>query len=189
MSEIEATLGLKLLRLTPLVISTASLMCGIDQTTAIQPFTRPELAQKRSGQVLPHWFPPFFQRTILVIAIAYPLAISTAYLNTIVGRQAGPLSRPEASISQGIFKFIDGRPVSATARSFYYAGMCFSAGHFLYGPYAMRIIGRICDNKKPGDNNTTAAEEWLVMNATRLVTVDIWGWFMYLCAVVSCAKF
>ena len=189
MPDIEATLGLKLLRLTPLVISTASLMCGIDQTIAIKPFTRPELANKSSSQVLLHWFPPFAERIILVIAIAYPLAISTAYLNTIVGRQAGSLSRSEPSISQGIFKFIDGRPVNATARSFYYAGMCFSAGHFLYGPYAMRIIGRICDNTKPGDNNTIAAGEWLVMNATRLVTVDIWGWFMYLCAVVSCAKF
>ncbi|KAM0800326.1 hypothetical protein BDR22DRAFT_932827 [Usnea florida] len=173
MPEIEATVGLKLLRLAPLVISSASLMCGIDQTTALKPFTRPELAKKRSGQVLPHWFPPFANRIILVIAIGYPLAISTAYLNTITGREAGALSQA----------------VDTTARSFYYAGMCFSAGHFLYGPYAMRIINRICDDKKPGDNNTTAAREWLRMNATRMITADFWAWFMYLCAVVCCAKF
>ena len=168
MSGLDATLGLKLLRLAPLVVSSASLMCGIDQTTALKPFTQPKLAKKDSGLVLPYWFPGFFDRTILVIAIAYPLAISTAYLNTIVGRQT---------------------PLDATARSFYYAGMCFSAGHFLYGPYAMRLIARICDSEKPGDKNVVAAEEWLRMNTTRLVTVDFWGWFMYLCAVASAVKF
>ena len=189
MPEIEATVGLKLLRLAPLVISSASLMCGIDQTTALKPFTRPELAKKSSGQILPHWFPPFANRIILVIAIGYPLAISTAYLNTITGREAGSSSLSGASVPRGALTFIDGTAVNATARSFYYAGMCFSAGHFLYGPYAMRIINRICDDKKPGDSNTTAAREWLRMNATRMVTVDFWSWFMYLCAVVCCANF
>lgn len=189
MSELDATLGLKLLRLAPLIISSASLMCGIDQTTAIKPFTHPKLAKKDSGLVLPRWFPGFFDRIILVITIAYPLAISTAYLNTIVGRQTGSQSRVGALILGRISTIIDGRSLNATARSFYYAGMCFSAGHFLYGPYAMRIIARICDNEKPGDNNMAAAGEWLKMNTTRLVTVDFWGWFMYLCAVVSAVNF
>lgn len=67
--------------------------------------------------------------------------------------------------------------------------MCFSAGHLLYGPFAMHIISRICDKEKFGDMNTVAAEDWLRMNAFRLVTVDFWGWFMYLCAVVSAVDF
>lgn len=53
MSGINANLGLKLLRLAPLIISSGSLMCGIDQTTALKPFTRPELAKKYSGLILP----------------------------------------------------------------------------------------------------------------------------------------
>lgn len=53
----------------------------------------------------------------------------------------------------------------------------------------MRIIARICDNEKPGDNNVVAAEEWLRMNTTRLITVDFWGWLMYLCAVASAVSF
>ena len=181
MSGINANLGLKLLRLAPLVISSASLMCGIDQTTALEPFTRPELAKKYSGLVLPRWFPGFFNRTILVVTIAYPLAITTAYLNTVISQQSGV----GALIARGISTVIDGGPLNATARSFYYVGMCFSAGHFLYGPYAMRIIARICNDEKPGDDNVVAAEEWLRMNTTRLVTVDFWGWLMYLCAVAS----
>ena len=179
------TLGLKLLRLAPLVISSASLMCGIDQTTALKSFTRPELAKKHSGLVLPYWFPGFFNRTILVITIAYSLVIATAYLNTTVGQQSGF----GALIARAISTVFDGRPLNATARLFYYAGMCFSAAHFLYAPYAMRIIARICDDEKPGDNNVVAAEEWLRMNTTRLVTVDFWGWLMYLCAVASAVSF
>ena len=171
MAHGESTrLGLKLLRLTPLVISSASLMCGIDQITAIKPFTQPILA-KDGSSVLPHWFLGFFQRTITVIAIAYPLATATALTNT---------------LSYGFGQAADLTP---NAKYFYWAGAAFSAGHFLYGPWAARLIARICIKENPGRKNTDAAREWLRMNAIRMWTVDGPGWAMYFCTVLSAVTF
>lgn len=184
----SSTLGLKLLRLAPLVISSATLMCAIDQSTALNPFTKPHppLANKKdttsSGLVvLPRWFRKFVDRIVLVIVIAYPLAISTAFLNTLVG----------SGSRSWILRIVGGgdRPLDARARGFYYAGMLFSAGHFLYGPYAMRLIKRVCDEENVGDGNVVAAREWVGMNRARIATVDFWGWVMYLCAVVSAVEF
>lgn len=162
----DQNLGLNLLRLAPLVISTASVMCGVDQTTAIRPFAQPSLA-KTGGPVLPHWFPGFFNRTIAVVGISYPLAFGTALLNT--------------------WKY--GATLEPTTKYFYWAGMVFSAGHFLYGPGAMQIIARICEKQDPGPKNTQATHEWLAMNFVRMLTVDGPGWVMYFCAVLSAVRF
>lgn len=166
MTAADHNLGLNLVRLAPLVISTASVMCQIDQTAAIRPFAQPTLA-KSGGAVLPYWFPIFFARTIRVVALSYPLAFGTALLNT--------------------WKY--GVTLEDTTKYFYWVGMAFSAGHFLYAPRAMKIIGRINDTENPGPKNIQAVHEWLSMNFIRLLTVDMPGFIMYLCAVLSAARF
>ncbi|KAF8846580.1 hypothetical protein BDZ45DRAFT_682441 [Acephala macrosclerotiorum] len=168
LDSLETPLSLKLLRLAPLVISSAYFMCGIDQATAINPFSKPDLAVL-GGPVLPNWFPKFFDRTILVVGLGYPLAFATALTNTL--------------------EIGGGAQLSQTSRYLYYAGMAFSAGHFLYGPYAMSIIARINEKANPGKKNSEATKDWLRMNAIRLATVDGPGWAMYFAAVLSAVKF
>ncbi|KAJ5138864.1 uncharacterized protein N7515_003712 [Penicillium bovifimosum] len=75
-------LGLNLLRLAPLVLSTASLMCGVDQANALRPFSKPPLA-KTGGSVLPHWFSGFFDTTIYAVGLSYPLAFATFCLERV----------------------------------------------------------------------------------------------------------
>lgn len=159
-------LGLNLLRLAPLVLSTASLMCGVDQANALRPFSKPPLA-KTGGSVLPHWFSGFFDTTIYAVGLSYPLAFATALLNA--GKYVGDLDD--------------------TTRYLYWAGAAFSAGHFLYGPGAMQIIARMCDKENPGVKNTQTTHEWLDMNFTRIITVDGPAWIMYFAAVLSAASF
>lgn len=166
MTAADHNLGLNLVRLAPLIISTASVMCQIDQTAAIRPFAQPTLA-KSGGVVLPYWFPIFLTRTIPVVVLSYPLAFGTALLNT--------------------WKY--GATLDNTTKYFYWAGMVFSAGHFLYGPSAVKIIVRINGTKNPGPRNTLAVHEWLAMNFIRLLTIDVPGFLMYLCAVLSAARF
>lgn len=166
MTTTEHNLGLNLLRLAPLVLSTASVMCGIDQANAVRPFSQPALA-KTGGPVLTHWFSGFFTTTIYAVGLSYPLALGTALLNT--------------------FKY--GANLDPTTKYLYWAGAAFSAGHFLYGPGAMKIIARMCEKENAGPKNTRTTHEWLAMNFTRMLTVDGPGWIMYFAAVLSAASF
>ncbi|PKX89980.1 uncharacterized protein P174DRAFT_445022 [Aspergillus novofumigatus IBT 16806] len=104
-------LGTALLRISPLVISSASLMFSWSQDISLGAFLHPSLrhdAAHPSGKLLPRYLPAFMGPGIWGIGLTYPPATVLCVING--------LSRQ-----------------SREARNLYFAGALFSIAHFCWG--------------------------------------------------------
>jgi len=73
---------------------------------------------------------------------------------------------------------------SSDARVWYWSGLVFTIGHFLFGKKAARLLIAI-ENDQSGGNSTKDMREWLDMNFTRTLTVDLLGWLSFLMAAMA----
>ena len=151
---------LKLLRLAPLITSTATLMYAHDQHLFFNAWTH-ESYRKEANAFLPRWFNICVHRAIIIIFTVYPATMILAGANIYLGD-----------------------PANQQATKFYYGGLAFTFGHFLFGKWAMRLIGAIENDESKG-NSTTDMRSWLAMNMIRSVTVDLLGFLSFLMAVMA----
>lgn len=163
----NSDLYLKLLRVAPLISSTAGLMCAWDQQFAFYSFTDKAVPQGPAGSTLPHWFPVIFRQLIWVVSIIHPLGGILGVLNSVGA--AGTALDPQT-------------------RYLYLAGGLFAAGHLVYGKTAMRIIGTIWDANLPGSKNLGALPPWLRLNWWRIHTNNVPAVFFFLAALVSAVE-
>lgn len=154
---------LKLLRLAPLITSTATLMYAHDQHLFFGAWTH-ESYRKEANTFLPRWFKICLQRAIAIIFTFYPITMILAGANIFLGD-----------------------PANQKATNFYYSGLAFTFGHFLFGKWAMRLLGAIENDESKG-NSTTDMRSWLAMNMIRSVTVDLLGFLSYLMAAMASLK-
>jgi len=162
-----ATLGLALLRLSPLMISSASLMCAIDQQNAFRSFLEPTLLEKPNNamaHIVVHWFAAFARPTKWVIMLAYPFALILAFINSFGA--AGSQLHPQT-------KF------------FYTIGGILSILHFRFGAWSMQWNARISNKENIGKKNEDALRGWLGNNYTRMLWVNIPAWLMFVCATAT----
>ena len=150
---------MKLLRLAPLITSTASLMYAHDQHIFFLTFLHPSY-RSEANQFFPRWFKICLQRALWPIATLYPLSILSSATNIYL---------------------LD--PKSADARLWYWSGLAFTTGHFLFGKKAKRLLDEIQNDKSKG-KSTEDMREWLDMNFVRSLTVDLLGWVSFVGAAV-----
>ncbi|KAL4864301.1 hypothetical protein BDV12DRAFT_176415 [Aspergillus spectabilis] len=144
-------LGTALLCISPLAISSASLMFSWSQDISLGAFLHPSLrndAAHPSGKLLPRYLPAFMSPGIWGIGLTYPSATVMCVING--------LSRQ-----------------SLEGRSLYFAGALFSIAHFCWGPTMFALLGRIGDIKSAGVRNEEALEEWLSKHRARTLLVNL----------------
>ncbi|MCJ1280129.1 hypothetical protein MMC21_007956 [Puttea exsequens] len=161
------TLSLAFLRLGPLIISSASLMCAWDQQNAFRSFLYPPLLSKPhhiSAHVVTEWFTPFAQPTKWVIILAYPLCLLLAVLN-----------------STGAV----GAELCAQTKGFYVAGGVLSVLHYYFGAWSMSWNAKISSKEDVGVRNEEALRGWLGNNFARMVWVNVPAWLCFVCATAT----
>jgi hypothetical protein len=161
------TFGTALLRLSPVIISSASLMCAIDQQNAFRSFLTPKLLSQPghvSGHLVTDWFPAFAKSTKWVIMLAYPFAGIFAVVNSCVPG------------------------LSPQTKYFYYAGGVLSVAHYYFGAWSMYWNSKICSKEKMGQHNEDALRGWLGNNFRRMMLVNIPAWLMFVCATATFIK-
>jgi hypothetical protein len=144
-------LGTALLRLSPLVISSASLMFSWAQDISLGAFLHPSLRTDPahpSGKILPRYLPAFMKPGIWGIGLTYPPATLLCVANGLSGQ-------------------------TREVRGLYLAGALFSIAHFCWGPSMFAILGRIGDAKTAGVPNEDALETWLPRHHSRTLLVNV----------------
>ncbi|PWY71024.1 hypothetical protein BO70DRAFT_365321 [Aspergillus heteromorphus CBS 117.55] len=160
-------LGLALLRLAPLIISSGSLMCAWDQQNAFGSFLTPPLLAKPghlSAHVVVDWFAAYARPTKWVIFLGYPLALAFSFINAFTA--AGDGLHPQT-------------------RTFYALGGVLSILHFYFGAYSMMWNARISTKTNVGKANEDALRGWLGNNGTRMVVVNLPAWVLFICATAT----
>ncbi|KAI1844907.1 hypothetical protein JX265_009533 [Neoarthrinium moseri] len=159
------TIGLALLRLAPLSVSSASLMFSWAQDLFISGFVNPKLANHPdhlSGKLLPYYMPGVWITGTTAIFIAYPGTMLLALANS-VGR---------------------GAVENQLARRLYLAGSVMSIAHFYYGLRSKSLMAAIGSPQDPGVKNENVVRTWLSMHFRRSLLVNLPAW---LCLVSATA--
>ncbi|WEW55375.1 hypothetical protein PRK78_000805 [Emydomyces testavorans] len=160
--NIVSQLGTALLRISPLVISSASLMFSWSQDISLGAFLHPSLlndAGHPSGKLLPRYLSAFMSAGLWGIGLTYPPATVICVVNS--------LSRQ-----------------SRAARNLYLAGAVFSIAHFCWGPTMFALLGRIGDVKTAGVRNEDALKEWMRKHRARTLLVNIPAFLCILAATL-----
>lgn len=164
-------LATALLRLSPLMISSASLMCAWDQQNAFRSFLAPQLLRK-PGDITAHvvvdWFAEFAKPTKWVIILSYPFALVFAFINAF---------------------WASGTGLHPQTKAFYIAGGILSILHFYFGTWSMMWNARISSKEHIGVKNYDALRGWLANNAARMCWVNIPAWVMFVCATATFVQY
>ncbi|KAM4057563.1 hypothetical protein HRG_009198 [Hirsutella rhossiliensis] len=153
------------LRAAPLVSSTCSLLFAWDQHFFLGLLNRPE-NRPHSRPLLRSYFSSFFRR-------ALPFVVVTIAASTWLG--IGNLyARPDALVASSSLRW-------------YAAGSALAAAHLLYVPaIAPSCRALICaDGPAAGADDDVNAylDDWLTVNARRMLTVDLAAWAAFVVAV------
>ncbi|KAK1966757.1 hypothetical protein LY78DRAFT_709980 [Colletotrichum sublineola] len=144
-------LATSLLCVSPLVLSSASLMFSWSQDISLGAFLHPSLRDDPdhpSGKILPRYLPAFMKPGIWGIGLTYLPATVLCIINGL-------------------------RSQSNEIRRLYFAGSGLSIAHFCWGPTMFAILRRIQDPQNPGVLNEEALEAWLPKHHTRTLLVNI----------------
>ncbi|ORY71797.1 uncharacterized protein BCR38DRAFT_418114 [Pseudomassariella vexata] len=147
----DPQLGVALLRISPLVISSASLMFSWAQDISLGAFLHPSLRKDPthpSGKILPRYLPAFMKPGIWGIGLTYPPATILCIFNGLSSQ-------------------------SREVRHLYLAGALLSIAHFCWGRSMFAILRRIQDPKTAGVPNEDALETWLPKHHTRTLLVNL----------------
>jgi hypothetical protein len=166
------SLGLAILRLAPLIISSGSLMCAWDQQNAFRSFLYPPLLAKPghlSAHVVTEWFRAFATPTKWVIMLAYPFALFFAVLN-VIGFGSGNDAAME---------------LHPQTKAFYIAGGVLSVLHYYFGAWSMMWNAKISNKENIGKRNEDALRGWLGNNFMRMCWVNVPAWLCFVCATAT----
>ena len=164
------TFGLALLRLGPLIISSASLMCAWDQQNAFRSFLYPPLLRKPghlSAHVVTEWFTPFAAPTKWVIILAYPCCLLLALLNILGAKGEG---------------------LHPQTKMFYLCGGFLSVMHYWFGAWSMSWNARTSSKEAIGKRNEEALRGWLGNNFSRMCWVNLPAWVCFVGATAGFVK-
>lgn len=155
---------LTLLRLAPIISSTASLALAWDQHWMLRIFTLPEL-ERDSAQYLPKWFSAFFRAGLPSMLAFLSVTVATATVN---------LCTTESLLLKQRGSYY-----------WYVAGAALAAGHLLFVPaVAPRIQATVADEGKKG-KSVAELRRWLRVNAISGLTTNLGTW---VCCVIAVVK-
>ncbi|KAH8723491.1 hypothetical protein GQ44DRAFT_804030 [Phaeosphaeriaceae sp. PMI808] len=154
---------LALLRLSPLILSSASVMFSWVQNIAFSAFLHSSLRDDSyhpSGKILPRYLPAFMKPGLWGIGLTFLPATALCVVNG--------LSEQSREI-----------------RNLYFAGAVLSIAHFCWGPSMFKILGRITDPKAAGVPNEKALEAWLPRHHQRTLLVNIPAFLCIMAATLA----
>lgn len=156
-------LGVALLRISPLVLSSASLIFSWAQHISLGAFLHHSLRNgptRPSGKILPHYLPAFMKPGIWGIGLTYIPATIICIVNAVSGQ-------------------------SRATCQMYFAGGLLSIAQFSWGPSMFVILRRIQDPKTAGLPNEKALELWLSKHHHRTYLVNEPAFLVILAATLA----
>lgn len=154
-----------LLRVAPLITSSASLSYCWAQNVFISIFTRSRNREK-SNALLPTYIEDWFYGYTGQLIATYTTTILTASANLYYQRQV-----------------LD----ASDSAKWYAAGALFSAAHFAFVPAVAWKFTSIINNETKG-NSVKVLDEWLRVHRLRTLTVDMLSWGCILIGVLRSVK-
>ncbi|KAI0386435.1 hypothetical protein F5Y04DRAFT_244064 [Hypomontagnella monticulosa] len=155
---------LTLLRVAPLVTSTASVIIASDSHLFLSSIVSLKKQREKVNEIIPRYFEAFFWRGLPHIFITYGLSIAFGLTNT--------YSRP-----------------FATSRAWYAAGSVLALAHFAFVPKIMWKVKDAIDAKEVADGTgAEAVQGWLNVHYVRMALADIPAWTCFLIATLKSLK-
>ncbi|KAJ6518844.1 hypothetical protein C8R45DRAFT_949493 [Mycena sanguinolenta] len=154
------SLGLKLLRISPIISSTTSLVWAYDEYTFLGAWMNPAY-RTQSDALLPLWFKTWAPNGTRVLFTSFPVSLVTGLANAYTLRHHK----------------------TTRALPFYCLGTFFALAHFFYGPRALRLLKAIRTGE-PDGKTTKSMGEWLRMHSVRTVTTDFLAFVCFTVAAV-----
>ncbi|KAI0887845.1 uncharacterized protein GGS22DRAFT_154451 [Annulohypoxylon maeteangense] len=154
---------LTLLRVAPLITSTASLTIASDSHLFLSSLVSLKRERSTVNQVAPRYFETFFWRGLPEILVTFGLSLAFGIANSYGGR------RPRAA-----------------AWAWYAGGSAFSLAHFAFVPtIAFKVRDAIEAKEAPDGGAAEAIQGWLNVHHVRMALADIPAWTCFLVAVVK----
>lgn len=155
-------LGAKLLRLCPVISSTASLLWAYDEYAFFSAWMHPAY-RAQADALLPSWFKTWAPKGTRVLFTSFPMSLITGIATTFAHRES-----LEAS---GALKW-------------YWLGVFFAFAHFFYGPTALGLLKAIREGE-PNGQTTVSMGKWLRMHKLRTITTDLPAFICFTIAAVT----
>jgi len=146
----SVSLGLKFLRLCPIISSTTSLVWAYDEYTFLGAWMNPTY-RAQADALLPPWFITWAPKGTRVLFTSFPISLIAGIANAYTHR---------ASLE------------ATGALKFYWLGVFFALAHFFYGGMAVRLLKAI-RNGEPEGKTTKSMGDWLRMHWARTFTTDL----------------
>ncbi|KAI0551295.1 hypothetical protein F4679DRAFT_582772 [Xylaria curta] len=145
-------IGTALVRVAPVVLSSASLMLSWVQTILFASFLTPALRNDPShpsGVLLPRYIPALLKRGLYGIFLTYPPTLILSFVNGFATYRNPWIAR------------------------LYLAGGVLSLGHFVWAPPTQRLLAKIKNAKDAPVSNEKDVERWLGLHNTRTLVVNL----------------
>ncbi|KAB5550770.1 hypothetical protein GE09DRAFT_1123640 [Coniochaeta sp. 2T2.1] len=154
-----AETSIRLLRLSPALSSSMTLMFALDEHLIFGTWVQPPI-RTLANSTLPAWWTRGGLRWRWVLIIFYPLNYILGILNLLVtGDQPG-------------------------STKWYLWGLSFSIAHMLFLRMALHRIAAI-ENDVPKGNAVLSMESWLRMNWVRALITDLPAWLCFITAALK----
>ncbi|KAJ7612450.1 hypothetical protein DFH06DRAFT_148892 [Mycena polygramma] len=156
------SLGLKLLRLSPVISSTTSLVWAYDEYAFLSSWVNLNPSYgAQADALLPPWFKTWAPRGTRVLA-SFPLSLLAGVANAFTHRESLQ---------------------AAGALKFYWLGVFFTVAHFFYARRALRLLKAIREGE-PAGKTTVSMAEWLKMHQGRTIIADLPSFICFTIAAV-----
>ncbi|GAD99428.1 integral membrane protein, putative [Paecilomyces variotii No. 5] len=153
---------LKLLRVAPLVSSTAALWFAVDQEVFLSNFQQSVHGDKANA-ILPTYWKILLPKALWILGALHTVTVGTSIAN--IALQGEKL-----------------RSLGATR--WYWGGVVFSVAHFTFAPLVMYKIKDIVEDNTKG-HSTRVLAKWLRVHRIRTVLVDFVAFTSFLMAATA----
>lgn len=163
MASLHSFDPITLLRITPLVSSTCTLLYASDQDFFLGLFNLPE-NRTHSQPLLPSYFGAFFRRGVVFVVGCLAVTAGASVANLYVRK-----------------------PVLVARRSgWWYVGSgALALAHLLFVPWIAPSVRATVEADREGADPNAALDQWLRINRVRMWTVDVGAWVASVAAVVT----
>ncbi|KAL2203727.1 hypothetical protein CC79DRAFT_1371759 [Sarocladium strictum] len=156
------TSSIRLLRLSPALSSSMTLMFALDEHLIFGTWVQPEI-RTQANSSLPAWWKRGGLRWRWVLIIFYPATYILGLLNLLV----------------------DDHQMPPGSTNWYRWGLAFSLAHMLFVPMALNRIEAIEKAVPRGNGVVLAMEAWLRMNWVRGLITDLPAWLCFVAAALD----
>ncbi|KAA8917266.1 hypothetical protein TRICI_000604 [Trichomonascus ciferrii] len=154
---------IKLLRVAPVLTTTATVVYGLNERLYLGVFVRKE-QQAKANAILPGYFDVLFRKGVKYVVTGYTSTIGFALANLVGGSYAMAKSSPSTQL--------------------YWTGLGLAALHFAFVPLVAGSIKDIVEDQPEG-KTTSRLQDWLDIHRFRLIFADIPSWLCFIAGFIA----